>query len=48
MRWQELGAALDHAASSEDVEDQIIAAARDAFAMQRQWLGTETHTAVGA
>jgi heme oxygenase len=43
MRWQELGAALDHVATSEDIEDQIVAAARDAFAMQRHWISTETH-----
>jgi heme oxygenase (biliverdin-IX-beta and delta-forming) len=41
MRWQELGGALDRAASTEDLEDQIIAAARDAFATQRHWLVTE-------
>jgi heme oxygenase len=41
LRWQELGVALDRAATSEDIEDQIIAAARDAFATQRHWLATE-------
>ena len=30
--WIELGQALDHVATSRDIEDQIIAAARDAFA----------------
>jgi heme oxygenase len=41
MRWQELGQALDHAAHTQDIEDQIIAAARDAFATQRRWLSSD-------
>lgn len=46
LRWQELGQALDQIAVTQDIEDQIIAAARDAFAMQRHWLHTELHAAV--
>jgi heme oxygenase (biliverdin-IX-beta and delta-forming) len=45
MRWQELGTALDRAATSEDIEDQIIAAARDAFATQQHWRMTEVKQA---
>jgi heme oxygenase (biliverdin-IX-beta and delta-forming) len=42
LRWQELGHALDAVAASDtDVEDEIIAAARDAFATQRMWFATD-------
>jgi heme oxygenase (biliverdin-IX-beta and delta-forming) len=42
LRWQELGHALDEVAVGDgDVEDQIIAAARDAFATQRIWLAND-------
>ncbi len=46
LRWQELGQALDHVAQTQDIEDQIIAAARDAFATQRHWLQSEAEAAV--
>jgi heme oxygenase len=39
--WVELGQALDQLATSRDIEDEIIAASRDAFATQRQWTSLE-------
>jgi heme oxygenase len=48
MRWQELGTALDRVATSQDIEDQIIAASRDAFATQRYWLHADASHAVHA
>jgi heme oxygenase (biliverdin-IX-beta and delta-forming) len=48
QRWVELGQALDHVAISEDIEEQIVAAARDAFAAQRDWFVTATETTESA
>jgi heme oxygenase (biliverdin-IX-beta and delta-forming) len=42
LRWQELGHALDElAGDDDDVQDQVIAASRDAFATQRTWLAAD-------
>lgn len=46
MRWQELGAALDSIAVDGDIANQIVAAARDAFATQRHWVSTESRGAI--
>lgn len=48
QRWQELGQVLDHVATDPDIEQQILAAARDAFATQRDWMSTDGKDSVGA
>jgi heme oxygenase len=47
LRWQELGQAIDRVAHTQDIEDQIIAAARDAFATQRRWLQSDAEADAG-
>jgi heme oxygenase len=46
LRWQELGQTLDRVAETQDIEDEIIASARDAFATQRRWLHTDAESAI--
>lgn len=48
LRWQELGQILDQVATDPDIEEQILAAARDAFATQRDWMAAEVSEAVRA
>ena len=48
QRWQELGQVLDQAATNPDVEEQILAAARDAFGTQRDWMLSEGNQSAGA
>jgi len=48
QRWQELGQVLDRVATSDETAEQIVAAARDAFATQRAWIANEAPVAMDA